>query len=76
MEMLSIFATQEAALKVLREGGKAFLSLFDLEKAINTIEKPALLHCLYNKGICCRAWRIINSWYTDATVAIEIENSI
>ena len=38
----AIFATQEAALKVLREGGKAFLSLFDLEKALDTIEKPVL----------------------------------
>ena len=36
----------------LREGGKAFLSLFDLEKAFDTIEKAVLLQCLYNKGIC------------------------
>ena len=72
----AIFATQEAALKVLREGGKAFLSLFDLEKAFDTIEKAVLLQCLYNKGICGRAWRIINSWYTSATAAIEIENTV
>ena len=38
----AIFATQEAALKVLREGGKAFISLFDLEKAFDTIEKAVL----------------------------------
>ena len=72
----AIFATQEAALKVLREGGKAFLSLFDLEKAFDTIEKAVLLQCLYNKGISGRAWRIINSWYTGATAAIEIENTV
>ena len=58
----AIFATQEAALKVLREGRKAFLSFFDQEKAFDTIEKAVLLQCLYNKGICGRAWRIINSW--------------
>ena len=53
-----------------------FLSLFDLEKAFDTIEKPVLLQCLYNKGICGRAWRIINSWYTGATAATEIENTV
>ena len=63
-------------MKVLREGGKAFLSLFDLEKAFDTIEKPVLLQCLYNKGICGRAWRIINGWYTGAMAAIEIENTV
>ena len=63
-------------MKVLREGGKAFLSLFDLEKAFDTIEKAVLLQCLYNKDISGRAWRIINSWYTGATAAIEIENTV
>ena len=63
-------------MKVLREEGKAFLSLFDLEKTFDTIEKAVLLQCLYNKGICGRAWRIINSWYTGATAAIEIENTV
>ena len=65
----------EAALKLLREGGKVFLSLFDLEKAFDTIEKAVLLQCLYNKGICGRAWRIIRSWYTSAMAAVEINNS-
>ena len=63
-------------MKVLREGGKAFLSLYDLEKAFDTIEKAVLLQCLHNKGICGRALRIINSWYTGATAAIEIENTV
>ena len=63
-------------MKVLREGGEAFLSPFDLEKAFDTIENPVLLQCLYNKGICGRAWRIINSWYTGATATVEIENTV
>ena len=72
----AIFATQEATLKLLREGGKAFLSLFDLEKAFDTIEKTVLLRCLYKRGICGRAWRIIKSWCTNAMVAVEINNTM
>jgi len=72
----AIFATEEAALKVLREGGKAILYLFILEKAFDTIEKTVLLQCLYKKGICGRAWRIIKSWYTGAMAGIEIDNTV
>ena len=57
----AIFATQVATLKVLREGSKAYLAMFDPEKILDTIEKPVLLKCLYNAGICGIAWRMINS---------------
>lgn len=47
----AIFATQEAALKVLRDGGKAFLSLYDLEKAFDTLEKASdNAVCQVNQG--------------------------
>ena len=72
----AIFATQEAALKLLRERGKVFLSLFDLEKAFDTIEKEVLLRCLYKKGICGRAWKIVKSWYSNAMAAVEINNTV
>ena len=69
----AVFATQEAALRVLREGGKAFLAFFDLEKAFDTIEFPVLLKCLFNAGVCGKAWRVIRSWYTDAKAAVEVD---
>ena len=72
----AVFATQEAALRVLREGGKAFLAFFDLEKAFDTIEFPVLLKCLFNAGVCGKAWRVIRSWYTDAKAAVEVDGLV
>jgi len=71
----AIFATQEASLRLLREGGSPFLSFFNLEKAFDTIEKPILLKCLYNAGVRGRAWRLIDSWYTNTSAAVEIDGS-
>ena len=45
----AILTTQEADLKVLKGGGKAFFLLLDLEKAFETIEKAMLLQFLYSK---------------------------
>ena len=56
----AIFATQEAILKVVREGGDAFLSLFNLEKAYDSLEHDVLLDSLFDAGIKGRAWRIIS----------------
>jgi len=39
VEMPSLQLRKQLTRKVLREGGKAFLSLFDLEKAFDTIER-------------------------------------
>ena len=39
----AIFSTQEALLKFVREGDDAYLCLYDLEKAFDTIEFPTLL---------------------------------
>ena len=74
--MPSLQLRKQLTRKVLREGGKAFLSLFDLEKAFDTTEKTVLLQCLYKKGICGRAWRIIKGWYTGAMAGIEIDNTV
>jgi len=76
VEMPSLQLRKQLTRKVLREGGKAFLSLFDLEKAFDTTEKTVLLQCLYKKGICGRAWRIIKCWYTGAMAGIEIDNTV
>ena len=49
---------------------------FPLEKAFDTIEKAILMGCLFNKGICGRAWRVIKSWYTDVVTAVEIDGIV
>ena len=47
----AIFSTQEALLKFVREGDKAYLCLYDLEKAFDTIEFATLLSHLFKRGI-------------------------
>ena len=62
------FATQEALIAHLREGGHPYLCLFDLEKAFDSVELPILLKRLFDIGIRGRCWRIIqqqskNKWF-------------
>ena len=47
----AIFAMQEALLIHLREGGHPCLCLFDLEKAIGSIEHSILLERLFEVGV-------------------------
>ena len=63
----AIFATQEAILKIIKDGGEAFLSLHDLEKAFDTIEVPILLENLFKAGINGKGWRMIKAWYENPT---------
>ncbi len=53
----AIFATHEAIRKSIQDGS-AFLSLYDLEKAYDSIEHPVLLHALYNAGVNGKSWRL------------------
>ena len=57
------FATQEALLIHLREGGHPYLCLFDLEKAFDSVELPVLLNSLFQVGINGKCWRLIKDWY-------------
>ena len=47
----AIFATQEALLAHVRDGGKPFLCLYDIEKAFDSVEIPILFKWLYSVGI-------------------------
>ena len=52
----AVFATQEALLTHLREGGHPYLCLFDLEKAFDSIELSTLLTRLFATGISGKCW--------------------
>ena len=50
----AIFTTQEAIRTLLQEDGHAFLTLFDIEKAFDSVEHPVLLKCLFDAGLHCK----------------------
>ena len=66
------FATQEALVMHLREGGHPYLCLFDIEKAFDSIEFSVLLSKLFNVGLRGKCWRIIMSWYTSARSRVQV----
>ena len=67
----AIFSTQEALLKFVREGDDAYLCLYDLEKAFDSIEFPTLLSHLFKRGINGKCWRLIKSWYTNPESVVK-----
>ena len=71
----AIFSTQESILKIVREGGDAFLSLFDLEKAYS-LEHAVLLDSLFEAGIKGRAWRIISCIYNNLQAVVSSGQSL
>ena len=54
--------TQEALLVHIRDGGKPFLCLYDIEEAFDSVEIPILLKQLYSIGINGKLWRLLNHW--------------
>ena len=67
----AIFATQEAILKVIRDGGEAYLCLYDLEKAFDSIEHSILLNSLYDAGVNGKAWRVVTSIYNNLNAVVK-----
>ncbi len=59
----AVFVTQEALLKHMRDGGKSYLCLYDVEKAFDFLEFPVLMANLFNTGVNGKCWRLIRSWY-------------
>lgn len=55
----AIFATQEVIQNDLRDGRVSYLSLYDLEKAFDSVEHCILLQSLFHAGINGKAWRLI-----------------
>ena len=67
----AIFASLEAIRSTLRDGHSAYLSLYDLEKAFDSIEHAILLRSLFQAGVNGRSWRLIRAWYENLTAVVR-----
>ena len=72
----AIFATQEAIVHTLQEGRVAYLFLYDLEKAFDSVEHSILLQSLYQASINGKAWRLIKVCYGNLTVVVKSASSL
>ena len=70
----AIYATQETLFTHVREGGRPFLCLYDIEKAFDSIELPILLKRLFDFGINGKTWHLLKSWYTCSTSFVRLKN--
>ena len=72
----AIFTTQEAIRTLLQEDGHAFLTLFDIEKAFDSVEHPVLLKCLFDAGLNGKGWRLMKSWYEGSSLCVKISGHL
>ena len=68
----AIFATQEALLTHVRDGGKPFLCFYDIEKAFDSVELPILLKQLQTIGINGKFWRLLKHWYSTSSARVRV----
>ena len=59
----AIFATQEMIARYLGGGSCVYMSLYDLQKAFDSVEYPVLLQKLFDAGVNGKLWRLLKSWY-------------
>ena len=60
----------------LQEGRVAYLSLYDLEKALDSVEHNILLQSLYQASINGKAWRLIKARYGNLTAVVKSGSSL
>jgi hypothetical protein len=72
----AIFATQEALLTHVRDGGTPFLCLYDIEKAYDSVEIPILLKQLYSVGINGKLWRLLKHWYSTSSARVRVNGHV
>ena len=72
----AIFATQEALLTHVRDGGTPFLCLNDIEKAYDSVEIPILLKQLYSVGINGKLWRLLKHWYSTSSARVKVNGHV
>ena len=52
----AIIATQEVIAQYVRGGSQAFMCLYDMQKAYDSVEYPVLLERLYEAGVNGQTW--------------------
>ena len=67
---------QDAIQNILHNGNTTFLSLNDLEKALDSIEHPILLQSLFHARVNVKSWRLIRAWYSNISAAVRSASSI
>ena len=72
----AIFAMQETLLTHVRDGGKPFLCLYDIEKAFDSVEIPILLKQLYSIGINGKLWRLLKHWYSTSSARVKVNGCV
>ena len=72
----AIFASLEAIRSTLRDGRTAYLSLYDLEKAFDSIEQAILLCSLFKVGVNGKSWRLIRTWYGNLSAVVRSGSTI
>ena len=72
----AIYATQEANLTHIREGGNQYICFYDVEKAFDSIELLILLKKLFEIGINGKLWRLLKSWYTHSPSRVRLNNCL
>ena len=72
----AIFRTQEVLLNYICQGEKPFLCLYDIEKAIDSVEFPIVLRHLFSIGINGKSWRLIKAWYQSPTSRVKHDNKL
>ena len=68
----AIFASQEVLISMMRDGGHPVLSLYDLEKAYDSIEHAVLLKALFEAGVSGKAWRIVKAFYGNLQAIVNV----
>ena len=68
----SIFASQEANARFIREGEKVYSCYYDLASAFDTVEFSVILEELYHAGVRGKCWRLVRQWYQDLRSQVKL----
>ena len=71
----TIFATLEVISRYVNSGSSVLMCLYDLQKAYDSLEYPALLQRLYDVGINGKLWRLLKKWYTVGHCQVRVDGN-
>ncbi len=72
----AIFATQEVIARYLRGGSRVSMCLYDLQKAFDSVEYPALLEKLHDVGVNGKMWRLLKNWYEGGSCRVRVDGRL